>query len=93
MPADTPRPQSGAPLKLTAQDRQYAFSLIRRDRANTAVEATKIVNEGLVKPVCVETVRRALKNVGNLCWVHSDEPTVCRLLLALIPQPHNLSES
>jgi len=66
MPVDTPRPQSGAPLKLTAQNKQYAVSLIKRGRAKTAVEATKIVNEGLVKPVCVETVRRALKDVGNL---------------------------
>jgi len=65
MPADTPRPQSGALLKLTAQDRQYAVSLIKRGRANTAVEAPKIVNEGLVKPVSVETVRRCLKDVGN----------------------------
>jgi len=32
----------------------------------TAVEATKIVNEGLVKPFCIETVQQALKDVGNL---------------------------
>jgi len=76
MPADTPRPQSGAPLELTAQDRQYAVSLIKRGRTNTAVEATKIVNERPVKPVCVETVRRALKDVGNLVAKKKKKPAL-----------------
>jgi len=66
MPRDTPRPNTGAPSELTTQDKKYAVSLIKRGRAKTAVEAAKIVNCGLCKQVCAETVRKAMKDVGNL---------------------------
>jgi len=66
MPKDTPRPNAGASSKLTTQGKKYAVSLIKRGRAKTAVEAEKIVNQGLSKPVCAETVRRGLKDAGNL---------------------------
>jgi len=66
MPRDTPKPNASAANKLTAQDNEYAVSLMKRGHAKTAVEATRIVNQGLSKPVCAETVRRALKEVGNL---------------------------
>jgi len=65
-PTDTQRRIAGAPSKLTTQDKKYAVSLIERERAKTAVGAAKIVNQGLSKPVCAETVRRALKDVFNL---------------------------
>jgi len=65
-PRDTPRPNAGAPNKLTAQDKKYAVSLMKRGHAKTEVQATRIVNQGLSKPVCAETVRRAPKEVGNL---------------------------
>ena len=46
MPADTPRGKAGAPTKLTHRDKTYAVNLIKRGVAKTAVEATKLLNEG-----------------------------------------------
>ena len=66
MPADTPRGKAGAPTKLTHRDKTYAVNLIKRGVAKTAVEATKLLNEGRQSTVCAETVRSALKNIGNL---------------------------
>jgi len=66
MHSGTPKAKSGAPNKLSLQSKNYAVSLVKRDHANTAVEAAKLLNNSLEKSVSVETVRRALRDVGNL---------------------------
>jgi len=46
-PENLPIPKAGAPQKLTIHDKNYGVGLIKRGHAATAVEATKMVNQGL----------------------------------------------
>lgn len=55
-------PKSGPKPKLTERERAYAASLIRRNKAKTAVDATIATNQIHATPVSVQTVRRALKD-------------------------------
>jgi len=61
-----PIPKAGAPQKLKIHDKNYVVCLIKRAHAATAVEDTKMVNQGLTKPVSAEIVRIASKEVANL---------------------------
>lgn len=62
--ASTDRNKGGAPQKLIPSQKQAALLLITRGKAKTAVEAARVINEGLDKKVSVQTVRRALRELG-----------------------------
>lgn len=57
LPEDTPGAKPGPKPKLTTSEKRYVVSLVKRDRARTAVEATRIVNEGRQSTVSAQTVR------------------------------------
>ena len=56
--------KGGRPRKLTTKDVQMARLDLKRGQAKSAVQATKRLNETLVTKVSVQTVRRALKDIG-----------------------------
>lgn len=64
LPDSTPKPKAGRPPKLTPRDEREIVSIITRSKAKSAVQAAKIINQALPKPVCPQTVRRTLKAAG-----------------------------
>ena len=58
--------KGGRPHKLTTKDAHIARLDLKRGRARSAVQATKRLNETLAADVSVQTVRRALKEIGMI---------------------------
>lgn len=56
--------KGGRPRRLTAKDAQIARLDLKRGRARSAVQATKRLNATLATKVSVQTVRRALRDIG-----------------------------
>lgn len=68
--------QGGRPRKLTVRDAEMARLFLKRREARSAPKATKLLNERLAEPVSVQTVRRALRDIGMYCGKKVKRPAL-----------------
>jgi transposase len=80
LPDDIPRLKGGQPAKLSARERAKAARLMASGRCQSATQVAEIINRGRRDPVCVDTVRNALKAQDWVAYRPNEKPRL---------QPHH----
>lgn len=76
--APAQHPQPGAPPKLSPRQKQDLVIHYKRGKVKTAVEATKMINSTLERPVSCDTVRRAFRELGYYAKKKTKKPKLSK---------------